>query len=609
MSMNYLTRRRLLGRFLTVATFALVAVNLLPILWMVYCSLKDNNEILLGQVGIGHRKAQVQMIRATSEGILAGSRDGGLGLFQFREGKLKTLRSANRGWFSASFAVWDRELWAFSADKGLMELSPDWKVTRRWSMGDLKAAYHRELPGRPWNTVWVNDVYASYLVAKQDAVFGVLRMERGPGVVELTKKGGDPKFLNIANGLPFSIDELQDVPGTSRILMVGPNGLVVWDAATHAEVAHWEWGVALPWDRPSVVRSLDADEILFGHSGYADVFSISQGRIVRTQALAKGEGREIQSATVEGRTAWFGGVGGLWKMHAGSDSGSDSGDTALSSSRVRFDAVELFKIGDQVVAGGPDGEIAAFSAGSLDSLAAVRLPRGQFYVHWRNYIDLWRNLPFGTYLFNSVVVCSLVMVLSMVLASLAGYALARFRFRGKDTFGISILATQMIPGIMFLVPIYVLFTKVSQATGIRIVGTYWGLVALYSAFYVPFTIWILRGFFAVIPKELEEAALVDGCGPLRAFWSVILPAAMPGIVATGIYVFLTAWDELMFAWVLTNESTYTIPVGIRLFAGNYQNRYDLMMAAATVATLPVMILFFMMQRQIVSGLTAGAVKG
>lgn len=609
MSLNYLARRRLLGRFLTIATFALVVLNLLPILWMVYCSFKDNNEILLGQVGLGHRKAQVQMIRETSEGILAGSRDGGLGLFQLRDGKLETLRTVNHGWFSASFATWDRELWALSADKGLMELSPDWKVTRRWDMGDLKAAYCRQFPNHPWNTVWVNDVYASYLVAKPDAVFGVLRMERGPGVVELAKPNGAPKFLNIASGLPFSVDELQDVPGTPRILMVGPNGLIVWDAKAHAEVVHWEWGEALPWDRPNVVRSLDADEILFGHSGFADIFSISQGKIVRTQELAKGEGREIQSAAVDGQTAWFGGVGGLWKMHAVRDSGSDSGETALSSSRARFDAVALAKVGDQVVAGGPDGELVAFSAGNLDSLAAGRLSQGRIYVHWRNYIDLWRNLPFGTYLFNSLVVCTLVMAISMVLASLAGYALARFRFWGKDVFGISILATQMIPGIMFLVPLYVLFTKVSQATGIRIVGTYWGLVALYSAFYVPFTIWILRGFFAVIPKELEEAALVDGCGPLRAFWSVILPAAMPGIVATGIYVFLTAWDELMFAWVLTNESTYTIPVGIRLFAGNYQNRYDLMMAAATIATLPVMVLFFMMQKQIVSGLTAGAVKG
>jgi multiple sugar transport system permease protein len=146
-------------------------------------------------------------------------------------------------------------------------------------------------------------------------------------------------------------------------------------------------------------------------------------------------------------------------------------------------------------------------------------------------------------------------------------------------------------------------------TGIPVKGTYAGIVLIYSAWFLPFSIWILRGFFAAIPKELEEASLIDGCSRLQVFWFIALPLAMPGIVATGIYIFLQAWDELMFAWVLTNADTMTIPVGIRLFVGNYQNRFDLMMAAATVATLPVVVLFFLLQRHIVRGLTAGAVKG
>jgi len=112
-----------------------------------------------------------------------------------------------------------------------------------------------------------------------------------------------------------------------------------------------------------------------------------------------------------------------------------------------------------------------------------------------------------------------------------------------------------------------------------------------------------------IPKELEEAARIDGCSQFQVFWHIVLPLAVPGIIATGVYIFLTAWDELMFAWVLCNADTMTIPVGIRLFVGNYQNRFDLMMAAATVATIPVMVLFFMLQKYIIKGLTAGAVKG
>jgi len=135
------------------------------------------------------------------------------------------------------------------------------------------------------------------------------------------------------------------------------------------------------------------------------------------------------------------------------------------------------------------------------------------------------------------------------------------------------------------------------------------MIFIYTAFFTPFSIWILRSFFASIPYELEEAARIDGCNAFQVFYKIVLPLAVPGIIATGIYVFLTAWDELLFAWILTNEQSMTIPIGIRLFVGNYQNRYDLMMAAASVATLPVLVLFFLLQKYIVRGLTAGAVKG
>ncbi len=154
-----------------------------------------------------------------------------------------------------------------------------------------------------------------------------------------------------------------------------------------------------------------------------------------------------------------------------------------------------------------------------------------------------------------------------------------------------------------------MFVQFALLTGIALKGSYVGLILIYTAFFTPFSIWILRGFFAAIPVELEEAARIDGCSPFQVFWYIALPLALPGIIATGIYVFLNAWDELMFAWVLTGADTMTIPVGIRLFVGNYQNRFDLMMAAATVATIPVMILFFLLQKHIVKGLTAGAVKG
>jgi len=224
-------------------------------------------------------------------------------------------------------------------------------------------------------------------------------------------------------------------------------------------------------------------------------------------------------------------------------------------------------------------------------------------------VDLWKNIDFGLFLRNSFFICAATMIISMMFATTAAYAISRFNFPGSKFMSTSILATQMVPMTMYLIPIYLTFIQLTNITGIPIKGTFWGIIFIYSAFFTPFSIWILRSFFAAIPLELEEAARIDGCSPWQVFWKITLPLAIPGVVATGVFVFLTAWDELVFAWVLTNADTQTIPVGIRLFVGNYQNRFDLMMAAATIATVPVMVLFFILQKHIVKGLTAGAVKG
>lgn len=267
------------------------------------------------------------------------------------------------------------------------------------------------------------------------------------------------------------------------------------------------------------------------------------------------------------------------------------------------------KVNDVLYLGTSTGRLFKYDQRSKEILDRARIPSGHLLVRYYNYVDMWKNVNFGLYLRNSLIICGFTMLFAMVISTLSAYALSRFRFPGSDLFSNAILATQMIPAIMYLIPIYIMFVKFTLMSGIPVKGTFGGIILIYSAFFIPFSIWILRGFFAAIPRELEEAALIDGCSRFRVFWHVALPLAIPGIIATGIYIFLTAWDELMFAWVLTNADTMTIPVGIRLFVGNFQNRFDLMMAAATVATLPVVVLFFMLQRHIVKGLTAGAVKG
>lgn len=289
----------------------------------------------------------------------------------------------------------------------------------------------------------------------------------------------------------------------------------------------------------------------------------------------------------------------------------DKGHPVHKERSVLSEITDIAKVTQDVyVLGSTVSRIAQFDIRRKELLSRAIIDNPSFtMVRWRNYTDLWNNINFGLFLKNSLLISGLTMLFSMILATLTAYALVRYRFPGCNAFSTSILATQMVPGIMFLIPIYIMFVKIYQWTGIPIKGTIPGLVFIYSAFFLPFSVWILRGFFAAIPVSLEEAATIDGCTPIQVFWKIALPLAVPGIVATGVFVFLIAWDELMFAWVLTNEATMTIPVGIRLFVGNFQNRYDLLMAASTVATLPVMILFFLLQKHIVSGLTAGAVKG
>lgn len=242
----------------------------------------------------------------------------------------------------------------------------------------------------------------------------------------------------------------------------------------------------------------------------------------------------------------------------------------------------------------------------LQGITTLPIPNPQ----WHNYKDLWETINFGQYFKNSLIICLSTTVVSSFLAVLAGYALARYKFPGSGLFSMSVIGTQMIPGIMFLLPIYLMFLKIKEVFGIPMVDTYWGMILVYSAFYTPMSIWIIRSFFVSIPKDLEEAARIDGCSRIQAFVRVILPLSLPGIIAMCVYIFLTAWDELMFAWVLTTTpEVQTIPVGIRLFVGQYTNRYDLLMSAATVVTLPVIITFFLSQKYFISGMTAGAVKG
>ena len=206
------------------------------------------------------------------------------------------------------------------------------------------------------------------------------------------------------------------------------------------------------------------------------------------------------------------------------------------------------------------------------------------------FSTMWRSIDFGHYFMNSLIICSVAALLATTFASGAGYALARYRSRGLHTYSLTVIGTQLIPGAMFLLPVYLGFVWLKKNTPIQLFDTRLGMILVYTAFFTPVSVYFMRSFFLALPRDLGEAAA-------------------PGLLATFVYAFLFAWDELLFVSALTQTNAETIPIGIRNFIGNYNSNYDQLMAAGVISTIPVMAAFFIAQRWLVRGLTAGAVKG
>jgi multiple sugar transport system permease protein len=226
----------------------------------------------------------------------------------------------------------------------------------------------------------------------------------------------------------------------------------------------------------------------------------------------------------------------------------------------------------------------------------------------RPFVDMWSTVPLARYFVNSVVVATISTVLSVTVAVFAAYAVSRWRFPGRETFRLAVLSTQMFPGILFLQPLFLLFVMVDRGTGLTLVGTRTGLVITYLTFALPYAIWMLVSYFETIPRGLDDAAKVDGCGPLRLLVSVLLPAARPVIVAVSIFSFMLAWGEVLFASVLTSEQTRTVSVGLQSYASEANVYWNQVMAASLVVSAPIVVAFLLLQRHITAGMTAGAVK-
>jgi ABC-type glycerol-3-phosphate transport system permease component len=220
-----------------------------------------------------------------------------------------------------------------------------------------------------------------------------------------------------------------------------------------------------------------------------------------------------------------------------------------------------------------------------------------------NYVTAFRP-EFRTYFFNSVVVSMSTVVITVTLALFAAYAFTRAQFRVLSAIMTLVIVTQMFPASAIIIPIY----KMMKAADL--LNTYASLIVAYVTVTLPVAIWMLRGFMANLPVTLEEAAAIDGAGPLRTLFEIIVPLSRPGILATTVFVLIVTWQEFLFALSFTStKEMRTLPVGVNDFIGQYGIRYGELMASSVLISLPVVAVFFLLQRQFVAGLTAGALRG
>lgn len=222
---------------------------------------------------------------------------------------------------------------------------------------------------------------------------------------------------------------------------------------------------------------------------------------------------------------------------------------------------------------------------------------------WATYEKLFGYFDFLKYMRNSLVVAVFTMILSLIVSTLAAYAFSRYNFPGRKALMAVFLSNNMFPTVLLMIPLYSIMRQLG------LLYSPGGLVLAYTTFTIPFSVWLIQGFIRDVPFALEEAALVDGCNRVSAFLRIFLPVLTPCLLAAGVYMFMQAWNEYTLASMFTNPDSRTIPVALNSLIGQLGVEWDMLCAGGTITILPVCIMFFFAQKRLVSGLTAGAVKG
>lgn len=242
----------------------------------------------------------------------------------------------------------------------------------------------------------------------------------------------------------------------------------------------------------------------------------------------------------------------------------------------------------------------------LTEMASHKFPLLPPSISLKSYQLFFQHTNVMNWMWNSFFVASISTVISLLLAIPAGYALARFKFRGRNIVSRIVLFTYMVPSILLIVPLFLMMVRM------HLLNTYLGLTMTHITFSLPFCVWMLRGFFSSIPPDLEDAGRIDGCSRLNVVWRIVLPVSSPGVVASAIFTFTLSWGEYLFAFTLmTKQEMKTLPVAIAGFPAEVMDEilWGNMMASSVIATIPVFIIFIALEKYFVQGLTAGAVKG